>query len=42
MVFFNAYILKLLLFLTIYLQDVKRKKEASNTNESFYFYSRKK
>jgi two-component system NarL family sensor kinase len=35
MVFFNAYILKLLLFLTIYLQDVKPKKEASNTNEFF-------
>ena len=35
MVFFNAYILKLLLFLTIYLQDVKPKKEASNSNGFF-------
>ena len=35
MVFFNAYILKLLLFLTIYVQDVKPKKEASNSNGFF-------
>jgi signal transduction histidine kinase len=35
MVFFNAYILKLLLFLTIYVQDAKPKKEASNSNGFF-------